>query len=136
MNAGQLMTREVRCVDEDTPLDVAWELMQRLHVRHLPVVESRRLVGMLSDRDLLQRATRSLDGKLRFPDLCAAEAMTFHPLTVGPDATAPELASRMLEACVDSLPIVSPAGELLGLVTTADLLRMIAAGDDTWAFSA
>jgi len=136
MNAAQLMTLEVRCVDEDTPIDVAWALMQLLRVRHLPVVESKKVVGMVSDRDLLLRAKRGLDGKLRFDDLCAAEVMTFHPVTAGPEETVAQLASRMLEARVDAIPIVSPGGALLGLVTSADLLRLIAIGDLAAAFSA
>ncbi len=129
VNAAQIMTLELRCIDEDTPIDVAWNQMQHMRVRHLPVVEGKRLVGMLSDRDLLQRATRGIDGKLRFPDLCAAEAMTFHPKTARPDASVAALAAQMVEGHIDAIPIVSPGGELLGLVTSADLLMLIAAGD-------
>lgn len=136
MTAAQLMTLEVRCVDEDTPIDVAWALMQMLRVRHLPVVEGKELVGMLSDRDLLQRATRGIDGKLHFPELCAAEAMTFHPVHAAPETTTRDLAKMMLEHHIDAVPVVSPAGALLGLVTSADLLQLVASEDVGASFGA
>lgn len=128
MNAAQLMTLEVRCVDEDTPVSVAWELMQTLKVHHLPVVEGKKLVGIISDRDLLVRATRGLDGKLTFPDLCAAEVMAFHPPSVGPDATVRQIAAEMLDRQADAIPVVSPGGELVGLVTSSDLLKLVVLG--------
>jgi CBS domain-containing protein len=126
MDAAHLMTLDVTCVDDDNPIGMAWELMHQLRVRHLPVVEHGRLVGILSDRDLLERVGRRVDGRLAFPDLCAAEVMSFEPISLGPDAEAGEIAALMIERRIDSVPIVSPRGELLGLVTSTDLLRMVA----------
>lgn len=126
MDAAHLMTPDVTYVDEETPITVAWSLMQKLGVRHLPVVEQGKLVGIVSDRDLLERAARTIEGGLCFPDLCAAEVMKFHPVSSRPDASAAELAATMIAQRVDSIPVVSPEGALLGLVTSVDLLRLVA----------
>lgn len=126
MEADRLMTLDVTCVDEDTPIAMAWELMDQLHVRHLPVLERGRLVGMISDRDLLLRAQRRLDGQLAFPELCAAEVMTFKPVSCPANAGVDELAAKMAEHRIDAIPICSPGGQLVGLVTATDLLRLLA----------
>ena len=56
MQATRVMTRHVTTITPDVNLERAWSLMQRLTVRHLPVVFSGKVVGILSDRDLLLRA--------------------------------------------------------------------------------
>jgi CBS domain-containing protein len=127
MDANRVMTLDLTCIDEDTPLCVAWKTMQRLRVRHLPVLEQRRLVGIVSDRDLLLRAYRRPDGELGFPDLCAAEVMSFDPISCGPDAELSEIAAVMLEHRIDAVPITTEERMLVGLVTTADVLELVAA---------
>jgi acetoin utilization protein AcuB len=120
------MTLDVTCVDEDTPIAMAWELMQQMRIRHLPVVGQGHLVGIVSDRDLLERVGRGIDGRLKFPELCAAEVMSFEPISCTADAEVSELAAKMAERRIDALPIVSPEGALIGLVTSTDLLRLLA----------
>jgi CBS domain-containing protein len=58
MKASCVMTREVHCITPEGPLAQAWATLTRLRVRHLPVLFDGRLVGILSDRDLLLRARR------------------------------------------------------------------------------
>jgi CBS domain-containing protein len=126
MEAARLMTLDVTCVDEDTPIAMAWDLMQKLHVHHLPVLDQGKLAGMITDRALLLRAQKRLDGGLVFPDLCAAEVMTFKPVACCPEAGVDELAAIMTEHRVDAVPICTRAGQLVGLVTAYDLLRLLA----------
>ncbi len=54
MNMSTVMTRDVVVVSPTVTAGVAARMMQRLRIRHLPVVEDGRLVGILSDRDLLK----------------------------------------------------------------------------------
>jgi acetoin utilization protein AcuB len=126
MDAGAVMTTDVTWVDEDTPIDRAYRLMTSMKVRHLPVSEHGRVVGIVSDRDLLLRAQRGIDGEPRFPELCAAEVMTFGVVSRPPDANVEELAALMVSQRIDSIPIVDRGGALLGLVTSTDLLRLVA----------
>lgn len=56
MRAVATMSREVVCVPPELPLAKAWDLMQELRIRHLPVVQGGAFVGILSDRDVLLRS--------------------------------------------------------------------------------
>jgi len=126
MKADRLMTVDVTCVDRETPLLFAWELMRELKVRHMPVVENGKLLGILSDRDLLLRGKRNVKGTLDFPDLCAAEAMSLHPWTCPPDTTVGQVARMMIDHRIDSVPVTGPDSELIGLITSTDLLGLLA----------
>jgi len=113
MNTSAVMTRDVVVVSPTVSVAVAARLMQRVHVRHLPVVEARKLVGILSDRDLVKQAA----------DATCGQAMTPAPVTCSQDAS--RVASLMLEYKIDSIPIVSVSGTLIGLVTSTDLLGLL-----------
>jgi CBS domain-containing protein len=115
MNTSAIMTRNVVVVSPTVSVGVAVRLMQRAGVRHLPVVEERRLVGILSDRDLMRHAA----------DTTCGAAMTPAPITCSQDASVGRVASLMLEHTIDSIPIVSVSGILIGLVTSTDLLGLL-----------
>lgn len=115
MNTSAVMTRDVVVVGPTLSVGVAARLMHRAHVRHLPVVEARKLVGILSDRDLLKHAA----------DATCGQAMTPAPVTCSPDASVGRVASLMLEYKIDSIPVVSVSGTLIGLVTSTDLLGLL-----------
>jgi acetoin utilization protein AcuB len=125
MKASRIMTVNVTCITPETPLPRAWEIMKQLRVRHLPVVAQGALVGILSDRDLLARGTLQEDGQLVVPGIISGAAMTMHPISCLPGTPVSTLASLMLEHRIDSLPIVGMNKELVGLVTSSDLLALL-----------
>jgi CBS domain-containing protein len=87
-------------------------------VRHLPVVDDRgRLVGVLSDRDIL----RALASK---QPLRVADVMSRDVITTSPQAHAYTAAGLMIEHKIGSLPVVDEAGALVGLVTQTDFLEL------------
>jgi CBS domain-containing protein len=110
------MTRDVVVVAPTVGVSSALRMMERLEVRHLPVVEASRLVGILSDRDLSRVAASKMT---------CGEAMTPAPVTAAPDAPVGQIAALMLEHRIDSVPIVGSSGVLVGLVTSTDLLRLL-----------
>lgn len=126
MRATTAMTRKVVVVPPELTLLSAWHVMTRERIRHLPVVRSGALIGMLSDRDVLARGTLAADGTLRVPaDLLVGEAMTPTPLlTCDEDTDVSELARTMTEAKVDAVPVVVGL-RLVGLVTSSDLLQLL-----------
>ncbi len=79
MHAAAAMTREVLVASPRLPLDVAWAVMQEHRIRHLPVVQGGALLGILSDRDVLLRATLDDDQRVIVPGLAVALAMTPAP---------------------------------------------------------
>jgi acetoin utilization protein AcuB len=125
MNADKLMRVEVTTVPPDLSLKAAHALMVRLSVRHLPVVSGQRLAGIVSDRDVLLAAGRGKDGAFTYPDISVGEVMSLSPISAGPESSVQDLAKTMVEAKIDALPIVSPQNELMGLVTSTDLILLL-----------
>ena len=115
MNTTALMTRDVVVVSPTVSVGAAAHLMKRLNIRHLPVIDDGRLVGILSDRDLLTHGS----------GVACAEAMTAAPVTCSPEASVGRVAQLMLEYKIDSMPILTPSGRLTGLVTSTNLLGLL-----------
>jgi len=120
------MTRDVIVVPPELTLANAWRVMKREHVRHLPVVRAGALVGMLSDRDVLARATLGKDGELHVePHVVVGEAMATTPIeTCEPSTDIAAIAQTMTEKKVDAVPVVRGL-RLIGLVTSTDLLSLL-----------
>jgi acetoin utilization protein AcuB len=123
------MTREVIWIEPGDDLALAWGLMSRLAIRHLPVVENGKLVGILSDRDVLVLAGVT-NGLLDVPALPVSEAMTRSVITCGPTASISSIGARMLNSKIDCLPIVTEDGALVGLVTSSDLIQVLIDRED------
>lgn len=124
MDASTPMTRDVTVVPPELPLELAHRIMQRELIRHLPVVRSGALLGILSDRDLLARGTLRADGTLHLPHDIVASAMTAAPVSAEADAPIAALVRLMTERKVDAIPIVRGL-RLVGLVTSTDLLLLL-----------
>jgi CBS domain-containing protein len=71
---GDRMTKDLSTVSPRTDIAEAAEHMARLRIRHLPVVEDDRLVGIISIRDLTNWAVRELTGGHELPDLERSQA--------------------------------------------------------------
>lgn len=126
MEASRVMTREVVVVPPEMSLPAAHRLMQRHRVRHLLVVSGGSLVGILSDRDVLLRASLADDGAVVVPLGPVAAAMTMKPILCEVDASVASIAALMIERRLDAVPIVSAGDSLVGLVTSTDLLALLA----------
>ena len=104
-------------------------LLQRHGFRHVPIVDSDALIGIVSDRDVKQSMTSAAlgaDGRARerlLDELTARDVMTSHLVTVGPTAGIEEAARLMAAHRVSALP-VTDGDHLLGLVTETDILRL------------
>ena len=119
-------------VRPDESLLDADRIMRLARIRHLPVVEAGRLVGVLSHRDVLDASIARLekcDGVERAQHLrgiSIAEVMHREPYTATESTTLGDAARRMLRLKVGCLPVVRQGRsgeELIGLVTESDLLR-------------
>jgi CBS domain-containing protein len=127
---SDVMQTEVATLGPGERLDLAEDVMHLGRIRHLPVLDGARLVGLVSSRDLLAASlTRSLefDGSSRRAFMRAIEVnevMTREVVTVAPDATLRDAARKMLEAQIGCVPVVESDGTLRGLITETDLLRV------------
>jgi CBS domain-containing protein len=104
-------------VAPDERLDVVELLMKQRPCRHLPVVQDRHVVGIVSDRDLLEGGEPA--------PRTAAEAMTKTPRTVPPTLPAAEAGSILLNERFGALPVVRD-GVLVGIVTESDYMEWLA----------
>jgi len=125
MKASRLMTRDVQTVLPETPLARAWEVMRDLGFRHLPVVREGKLVGLVSDRDLLGHAAHLRSGSLVFGDTVVGEVMTLNPVVCAKGTPVSEIAETLLQERIDCVPIVSVDNQLVGLVTSSDLVAVL-----------
>jgi CBS domain-containing protein len=116
-----MSTRNLVTVHPEDDLGLAMQAMLWSGVRQLPVIEEDVVVGMLSERDIL--AQRALAGRRRADQLEVRGAMSAPPVVVAPDADTAEAAAKMLTNRIDSLPVVSQSGGLLGIISTTDIVR-------------
>ena len=116
------MTPTPHSIGPKQTLQVAHDLMRNHGIRHLPVLEGGRLVGILSERDLhLVETLRDVDPQ----EVTVDEAMTLDPYSVGPRAFVRQVASEMAERKHGSA-VVMKDGRVVGIFTTIDALRALA----------
>lgn len=113
---SEVMTTGLETVAPDASFEEAAGLCRSAQVRHLPVVEQDRLVGLLSDRDLRAAAGDGRPGETPVRELMATELVT-----VSPNDGAAQAARLLVANRFSSVPVVEH-GRLVGLVTVVDLL--------------
>jgi CBS domain-containing protein len=115
-----MMVPNVKALREDDSITLAdWE-MTIAELRHLPVVDAkRRVVGIVSDRDVLRTAAEH-PGEL----IPVGEIMTREVFVIRETAPAIEAAQRMIASKRSSLPVVDTDGILIGIVTTTDFVEL------------
>ncbi len=119
MQVSDIMTRDVQSARPDETVRQAAERMAELDVGSLPVCEGRRVIGVVTDRDIVVRAVaKGVEG-----DAAVRDVMTDAVETVGEADDLEEVHDRMSAAQVRRLPVVDDKGELIGVVALADIAR-------------
>ena len=120
---GSVMTTFPHVVQVDESLLVARTLMVEHGVRHLPVKNGNRLVGVLTDRDL----KRALDPDLGLPpreELFVRDALVSDAYVVELTAPLDEVLAHLVEHHIGSA-LVTKQGRLVGIFTTTDACRVL-----------
>ena len=135
MDVERFMTPNPITASPNTSLRKAFELLETHRIRHLPVVQGKRLVGIITDRDIRQMLPSSLsipEELERFRAWGArvkvGEVMIRQVVSVTPDTQAQKAARLMVERRIGCLPVLR-GSTLVGIITTIDLLRGMAGGD-------
>ncbi|HXG52406.1 MAG TPA: CBS domain-containing protein [candidate division Zixibacteria bacterium] len=124
-----MMGSPVTLRPEDT-LDLASDLISLGRIRHIPIVEEGRLVGLLSSRDLLGAAASAIFGlkprsrSALLKTVRIKDVMKKNVITVRPDTPIKDAARLMAEKKIGCVPVMDE-GTLIGLVTTTDILRYV-----------
>ena len=124
-----MMGSPVTLTPDDT-LDLANNVISLGRIRHIPVVENGKLVGLLSGRDLIGAAANRIFGlnQKSKSALLKTESvksiMKKRLVTVTPDTPIKDAARLMADKKIGCVPVIS-AGALVGLVTTTNVLRYL-----------
>ena len=125
MKVRDLMTSDPATVRPEDACARAATLMREEDCGSLPVTKDARLVGIVTDRDIVIRAVAAGRDPKTTP---VSEVMSADPITIAPDTDADEAAKTMAEFQVRRLPVVED-GRLLGIVVTAQLARRESKGE-------
>lgn len=118
MQILELMTTDPRTVAPSDSLQTAAQAMDELNVGVLPVCDGGKLVGLLTDRDIVVRSTSVGQD----PATTAVEAvMTLSPLTLRPQMLVEEAIDLMEEHQLRRMPVLDPDGQLVGIVSLGDI---------------
>ena len=127
---SEIMSRGLITVDKNASLRRARRILDQHRIRHLLVMDGKRLVGIVTDRDLRQAAPSSkspltISERQEFMDeLKIVEVMSRKLITASPDTTVREAARVMVSEKIGCLPVVN-GNQLVGIVTETDLLEML-----------
>jgi len=126
MHVRDLMTPTPITIGPLESLQDAMELMHRRRVRHLPVVDGAKLVGLLTDRDLRRAAPSPLvptenPGAL-MEQTTVERVMVKEPQTIAPGQPLREALQLLVDKKYGALPVMEQ-GRLVGIVTPIDVMR-------------
>lgn len=121
LSIDRYMTRSVHTIGHDQPLSAAHRIMHEHAIRHLPVLDAGKLVGILSLRDLhFIETLKDIDQDR----VQVSEAMSQDVFAVGPRSSVRKTASEMAEHKYGSAVVVE-RGHVVGIFTTVDALQAL-----------
>ena len=122
MNVSDIMTREVDLIEEAEPLVNVARIMRDDDIGSIPVRDGDKLVGIITDRDIVVRALaagKGLDG------LTVKDAMTTTVLYCFEEWSVEEAAANMAQNRIRRLPVVNSSHELVGILSLGDICRAV-----------
>jgi len=123
MKIDELMHASPVTVKDDDSLGLAFQMMRWRGIRHLPVVRGGRVVGVLTESDLMRcvgpGSTLSLEGRVR-------DVMSTDVKTVGPHASVADVAAVLVTNRIGCVPVVDENMDLVAIVTDTDVLAHVA----------
>ncbi len=117
LKCREIMTKNVRTATRETSLQDVAVIMRDGDLGSVPIVENGKLVGMITDRDIVVR-TIADGGDARTP---VSEAMTGEVFSVRPDDFVFEAIRLMGEKQIRRIPVQTADGELAGIIAMADV---------------
>lgn len=123
------MTKNPMTVTADTKVDEVAHLMKKHNFRRLPVVDDGKLVGFLSDSDLMRVAPSPATTLSRYEinsllaKICVRDIMKKDVVSVNVDATIEKAALIMYKNKIGGMPVVSNMGAVVGVITETDIFK-------------
>ena len=114
------MTAMPHTINPNVTVKTAFEMMREYRVRHLPVQNAGKLVGILTDRDI--KLASSFEGAA---ELTVNDVMTPDPYTVSPQAFVDHTVLQMAEHKYGCAVIAQENGKVVGVFTATDAMRVL-----------
>lgn len=130
MLVRDFMTTDLTTLQENESLLDAALIFARSPLRHLPILNATKLVGIVTDRDLQHYAPSVLSGipseeyNRLMESTPLSRIMTRDPATIRPDSPMSEAAQMLYDQRIGCLLVVEN-GELVGIITTTDMLKLL-----------
>jgi CBS domain-containing protein len=123
-----VMTPDVQSISPQETVQRAAQLMDELNVGAIPVLDGRKLVGMITDRDITVRSTAAGQA----PDQArVGDVMSTDVRTCAPDQTVDEVLDRMADVQIRRVPVVdAQSQQVIGIVSLGDMAAKHSAGID------
>ena len=128
---GDVMQRKIITISAGDTLSTVEDIMTLGRVRHMPVVRAGKLVGVVSQRDLLRASLSCLTeagnrhGRAFLQGVEIARVMSSPAIAIDPEAAVEDAARVMADEKIGCLPVVD-SDTLVGMVTETDVLRFVA----------
>jgi CBS domain-containing protein len=126
-----IMETKLVTISASERLSMVEDIMRLGRVRHMPVVQGGKLVGVVSERDLLRASLsvlsehRDAERRMFLHVVEISRVMSSPPIVIAPDATIREAALLMADRKIGCLPVVD-GDRLIGMITETDVLRWVA----------
>lgn len=128
MKAKDIMVKNVICVEMDERLPNVRKIMETNGFHHLPVIEKGKLVGIISDRDLLRLISPFIDSVSEQPrDLdtlnrAAHQVMTRQPIAVKAETPIEDIVAWLKRVDISCLPVTDDENHVIGIISWRDLV--------------
>jgi len=113
------MTKDVTTLGPDSTLGEARDILIGKHIHHIPILEGKKLVGMVTSWDLFKLGKSVAE----YQNMKVKEIMTTKVATLDPDQHLGAVAEVLTRHLFHAVPIVNDEHELLGIVTSTDIIR-------------
>ena len=115
--AQEIMSFPVHALEQSkASIQGAWELMQQHHIKHLPITKNHKLIGIVSERDILKiYALKNTDKEHWYKTKVFAASLTMD---------IHQLSQVLFDEHIGSLPIINDQQELQGIVSRSDILKL------------
>ena len=114
-----IMTKDVVTVTPEDTLKVVKDILFTRHLHHLPVVQGKKLVGIFTSYDLVKLGKSAEE----YAGIKVEDVMTRKIATMSPNEKIGAAAQVFLENLFHGLPIVDDSNNLVGIITTHDILK-------------
>jgi CBS domain-containing protein len=128
---SHIMAKQVQSVQKGQAISEVYKLMCNTGVHHVPVLDGTQLVGLISFTDMmkLDLALHGVDAHtlsvVMDQQFAIADVMSTTLETLGEQQTVRDAAEKLGEGNFHSLPVVTESGDLVGIVTSTDLIRYL-----------